>query len=462
MTKIKLKLFDYCMGIPAKCLALLPDMVRWLFNKRNGKPNPSKGGVYAIEGSRGSSKSQSFMRIVGQLLECGYADAITIGIITESALDESVVSLFDDIFENQIDEKFSKNHYRRLKTGQEIFFKGFHPSKKTALKGTERATEILLIDECESWGQDAAAKTLNTYIRAGGIIILLSNHFDADIKLWVQSVGGKYMRIDYWENPHLDARTRETWETMRATDYEYWLATVMYQGETDNFPRMFSNIDIDRMFGGEDPHPVGSALVKAMAQDFAVGGLDKNVRTLGIKDDKGIYHLWVKQGDTLTTEKLLTAIMQEKMEFKPDIFVGDAVGQGLPIMQMIAQESPTNIYFNGGKEPHIQGYYNLRASTFGRLKELANKYLIVVHADPMIQAKIREDLRAIILAPEDKSGNIKIMPKEKIRNTLGRSPDYADSLAMCVYALDQGTEYSDSNYPTTRNRPTSWVGDWDW
>ena len=270
------------------------------------------------------------------------------------------------------------------------------------------------------------------------------------------------MRIDYWENPHLDARTRETWETMRATDYEYWLATVMYQGETDNFPRMFSNIDIDRMFGGEDPHPVGSALVKAMAQDFAVGGLDKNVRTLGIKDDKGIYHLWVKQGDTLTTEKLLTAIMQEKMEFKPDIFVGDAVGQGLPIMQMIAQESPTNIYFNGGKEPHIDGYYNLRASTFGRLKELANKYLIVVHADPMIQAKIREDLRAIILAPEDKSGNIKIMPKEKIRNTLGRSPDYADSIAMCVYALDQGTEYSDSNYPTTRNRPTSWDNTWDW
>ena len=450
------------MGIPAKCLALLPDMVRWLYNKKLGKPNPNKGGVYAIEGSRGSSKSQSFMRIVGQLLECNYADAITIGLITESALDESVVSLFDEIFDDQIDEKFSKNHYRRLKTGQEIFFKGFHPSKKTALKGTERATAILLIDECEGWGIDAAAKTLNTYIRAGGIIVLLSNKFDEDVKTWVKSVGGKYMRIDYWENPHLDARTRDTWDTLRETDPELWKATIMYQGDSDEYVRLFSNIDIDRMFGGESPHPVGSALVKAISQDFAVAGYDKNVRTLGIKDDAGIYHLWVKQGDSLTTEKLLTSIMMEKQDFKPDIFIGDAVGQGLPIMQMVGAESPTNIYFNGGKEPHIDGYYNLRASTFGRLKELASKYLIVIHAEPTVQAKIREDLRGIILAPEDKSGNTKIMPKERIRKILGRSPDYADSLAMCIYALDSGTEYSDSNYPTTRNRPTSWVGDWDW
>ena len=236
----------------------------------------------------------------------------------------------------------------------------------------------------------------------------------------------------------------------------------MYQGESDEYARLFSNITIDRMFGGESPHPVGNALVKAISQDFAVGGQDRNVRTLGIKDDAGIYHLWVKPADTLTTEKLLTAIMQDKMEFKPDIFVGDAVGQGLPIMQLIGAESPTNIYFRGGSEPHIDGYYNLRASTFGRLKELSDKYLVVIHAEPMVQAKIREDLRGIILAPEDKSGNIKIMPKERIRKILGRSPDYADSIAQCIYALDSGTEYSDSNYPTTRNRPTSWDNTWDW
>ena len=461
MTKIKLRLFDYCMGIPDKCLGLLPDMVKWLYNKKNNLPNPAKGGVYYIEGSRGSSKSQSYMRIVGQLLECGYADAITVGIITESALDESVVSLFDEIFEEQIDEKESKAKYRKLKSGQEIFFKGFHPSKKTALKGTERATEVLLIDECEGWGVDAAAKTLNTYIRAGGIIILLSNRFDEDVKVWCQSVGGKYVRIDYWENPHLDSRTRETWDTLRETDNELWKATILYQGNNDEYIRLFNNITIDRMLGGESPHPVGTPLVKAIAQDFAIGGMDKNVRTLGIKDNNGIYHLWVKQGDTFSTEKLLTSIMTEKQEFKPDIFIGDAVGQGLPIMQMIGVESPTNIYFNGGKEAHIDGYFNLRASTFGRLKELSDKHLVVIHADPLVQGKIREDMRGIILAPEDKEGKTKIMPKERIRKILGRSPDYADSIAMCIYALDSGTEYSDSNYTTNRRLGGFDLG-WDW
>ena len=450
------------MGVPAKLLALLPDMVRWLYNKKNGIPNPNKGGVYMVDGSRGSSKSQSFARIIMQLLECGYADAATIGIITESALDESVVSLVDDVFENQIDEKFSKQHYRRLKTGQEIFFKGFHPSKKTALKGTERATEILLIDECEWNNIDAAAKTLNTYIRAGGIIILIANKLSPDLIVWGKSVGAKYVRIDYWENPHLDPRTKETWETLRETDYDLWKATIMYQGESDEYARLFSNITIDRMFGGESPHPVGTPLIKVMSQDFAVAGYDKSVMVQGLKDDKGIYHLWVKQGTTYTTEKLLTSIMMAKQEFKPDIFIGDATGQGLPIMQMISPESPTNIYFMGGKEPHIQGYYNLRASTFGRVKELADKYLIVIHADPLVQSKIREDARSIILAPEDNSGNIKIMPKERIRKILGRSPDYMDALAMAVYAIDQGVEYSDATYPDNPNKTRSWIGDWDW
>ncbi|MBO5713930.1 MAG: hypothetical protein J6R83_00700, partial [Clostridia bacterium] len=191
-------------------------------------------------------------------------------------------------------------------------------------------------------------------------------------------------------------------------------------------------------------------LTKVISQDFAVGGADKNVTTLGIKDDKGIYHLWVKPGNTFTTEKLIASIMKEKEEFKPDMFIGDAVGQGLPIMQLLGDESPTNIYFRGNLEPHIDGYYNLRASTFGKVKELADKYLIVIHADPLVQAKIREDFRGIILSPEDNKGNIKIMPKDRIRKILGRSPDYADSIDQAIYALDLGTQYGNSNYPTGR------------
>lgn len=450
------------MGINDRLLALMPDMARWLYNKKQGLPNPLKGGVYMIEGSRGSGKSQAMARMVFQLLECGYAESATVGIITEAALDESIVSLFDDVFDTLIDEKESKQKYRKLKTGQEIFFKGFHPSKKTALKGTERATEILFIDECEWNHIDAAAKTLNTYIRSGGIIILVSNKFSTDLKVWGKSVGAKYLRIDYWENPHLDERTRQTWDDLRDTDYELWRATIMYQGEADDYVRLFSNITIDRMFGGDSPHPVSDPLIKVISQDFAVAGYDKSVMVQGLKDSNGIYHLWVKPGTTISTEKLLASIMMAKQEFKPDIFIGDATGQGLPIMQMLGPESPTNIYFMGGKEPHIDGYFNLRASTFGRVKELADKYLIVIHADPMVQEKIREDARSIILAPEDNSGKIKIMPKERIRKILGRSTDYMDSIAQAIYAIDERIEYNDGNYPDNPKKSQSWIGDWNW
>lgn len=460
MTKIKLRLFDYCTGISDKLLALLPNMALWLYNKKNGRPNPLKGGVYMVEGGRGAGKSQAMARMVFQLLECGYADSATVGIITESALDESIISLFDDVFVDLIDETESKSKYRKLKSGQEIFFKGFHPSKKTALKGTERATEILFIDECEWNSQDAAAKTLNTYIRAGGIICLVSNKFSSDIKIWGKSVGAKYVRVDYWENPHLDERTRQTWDDLRENDYELWKATILYQGEADDYVRLFNNITIDRMLDENTP-PVGTPLIKALSQDFAIGGQDNNVRVAGIKDNNGIYHLYVRKGDTYSTEKLLTAIMAEKQEFRPDVFIGDAVGQGLPIMQLIGAESPTCIYFRGGSEPHLEGYFNLRASAFGRLKELADKHLIALHCDPIVQDKIREDAKSIILASEDNKGNIKILPKERIRKILGRSPDYLDAMSMCVYALDSGGEYAENN-SYNKNKTASWEMSWDW
>jgi hypothetical protein len=130
-------------------------------------------------------------------------------------------------------------------------------------------------------------------------------------------------------------------------------------------------------------------------------------------------------------------------------------------MQMIGVESPTNIYFNGGREPHLEGYFNLRASAFGRVKELADKHLIAIHCDPTVQSRIREDAKSIILASEDNKGNIKILPKERIRKILGRSPDYMDAISMCIYALDSGGIYADTNTPSG-SRIGSYENSWDW
>ena len=133
------------------------------------------------------------------------------------------------------------------------------------MKGTERATDILLMTNAKLGGIDAAAKTLNTYIRAGGVILLISNRFDSDIKTWGESVGWKYMRISATgKNPHLDSRTRETWDTLRETDPELWKATILYQGESDDYVRLFSNITIDRMLDENTP-PAGTPLIGSIS-----------------------------------------------------------------------------------------------------------------------------------------------------------------------------------------------------
>ena len=193
-----LELDDFCAKVAPKLLRLIPYMTDCLEKRKIALENGEEfcGGVILIEGSRGSGKTQGMIRIVGQLLMNGYADAATIGIITEKSLDESVCALFTNVFDEHIDWPSVRtgDMYYPLQDGGEVFFKGFHPSRGSALKTNERAKDILFVDEVENWKGGASA-TLNTYIRACGLIILVSNHFSQDVKDWAKAFNAQYIRI---------------------------------------------------------------------------------------------------------------------------------------------------------------------------------------------------------------------------------------------------------------------------
>ncbi|MEB5184795.1 hypothetical protein RXV03_28080, partial [Pseudomonas aeruginosa] len=53
--------------------------------------------------------------------------------------------------------------------------------------------------------------------------------------------------------------------------------------------------------------------------------------------------------------------------------------------------------------------------------------------DPQIRDALVEELEQIRQIDIDKEGKIKIMPKEDIKERIGRSPDYSDAMMMRMY-----------------------------
>ena len=393
-------------------------------------------GLILAEGSRGSGKSYGCVQCVHQLLMWGYADEAIEGLIVEKKLSDSITELNLTVGGDNIEEINKYEHI--LGTGQHIIYQGFHPSRKTALKGGERGGKLIFIDEVENWGEKAAMDTLNTYLRKGGIIILASNHFPQYILDFAQAYGKKglyqYIRIDYWENPYLDEIARESWDALKEENPALWRATIMYDDD-DEYVRLFSPVELESMT--DERNESFDRINSSMGIDVAIGGGDCSVISKAIMGSDDHIYILVGDGLHLETQALVGRVMQELGSFKPNWEVWDADGQGLAVLQ-VRGKHPNLIEFHGTSAQ--QGvYFNRRSAAYGKLEEYARDGRLHLLGSPQAVSRCKEDMRAqIIINQENKTGQIQLAKKEQIKRILGRSPDYSDSVAMAVYGLSFG------------------------
>jgi len=79
-------------------------------------------------------------------------------------------------------------------------------------------------------------------------------------------------------------------------------------------------------------------------------------------------------------------------------------------------------------------YSNLKTQCYFILADKVNTGLVGINdIDPMIRDALVEELEQVRQIDIDKESKIKLMPKEDIKERLGRSPDYADALMMRMY-----------------------------
>ena len=91
-------------------------------------------------------------------------------------------------------------------------------------------------------------------------------------------------------------------------------------------------------------------------------------------------------------------------------------------------------FVNNARAIKAENYQNLKTQCYYKLADLINKGQIgVTCQDVNIKNYIMEELEQVRAKDMDKDNKLQIIPKDTIKAILGRSPDYADALAMRMY-----------------------------
>lgn len=92
-------------------------------------------------------------------------------------------------------------------------------------------------------------------------------------------------------------------------------------------------------------------------------------------------------------------------------------------------------FVNNSKPAGKENYNNLQSQCCYKLAEKINSSELYIKAElsEKNQEEIIEELEQLKSYDSDKDGKIKILPKEKIKEFIGRSPDFRDALMMRAY-----------------------------
>lgn len=132
-----------------------------------------------------------------------------------------------------------------------------------------------------------------------------------------------------------------------------------------------------------------------------------------------------------TAEKLKD--YQQKFEVPNSSTVADEDGVGGGVVDILKCKG-----FVNNSRPHLnpitgldENYANLKSQCYFRLAERINKGGLYIECnDPQMKADIIQELEQVKQYNMDKDGKRQVLPKDKVKELIGRSPDYSDTLMM--------------------------------
>lgn len=183
---------------------------------------------------------------------------------------------------------------------------------------------------------------------------------------------------------------------------------------------------------------------KALSVDVARHGVDKTVKYLwkGFK----LYgvRIYQKQDTAVTSSKLRTIAQEEHIPYSRIVVDEDGIGGAVVdnckgVKGFIANHPAMENLQTRTKE----NYANLKAQCGYKLAEMINKHEIAIEVDPsefksevvgityeVWKEQLIEEIEQIKSKNMDAERKLQIVSKDEVKESLGRSPDFSDTLLM--------------------------------
>lgn len=159
--------------------------------------------------------------------------------------------------------------------------------------------------------------------------------------------------------------------------------------------------------------------------------------------DKSVLMVWngYKVVEILTLEKQpLTVVAGEINRLRTyykvptSNIVADEDGVGGGVVDIVGCDGFVNNGTPMEIDGHPQNYSNLKSQCYFMLAEKINKGEVYVQTDDIhLKNNLIQELEQVKRKDIDKDGKLAIIPKEHIKQLIGRSPDYSDALMMRLY-----------------------------
>lgn len=205
--------------------------------------------------------------------------------------------------------------------------------------------------------------------------------------------------------------------------------------EIDNQYNLMENESIIQSFQHENRiRDIDDSLPYYLTIDVARMGNDTTTIILW----KGLNAVKIEMMGKNRLSDLISKILMFTTDYNvPDynvILDGVGVG-GFAIDDLRDKIGSKVIEFIGNKSPiNNENYKNLRTQMYYKLSDYINSSKIKIYCDDyLLRNKIVQELQSVIADRVDGETKLCILPKEKIKKIIGRSPDISDSLSMRMY-----------------------------
>jgi len=223
------------------------------------------------------------------------------------------------------------------------------------------------------------------------------------------------------DNPHVDRSYIQTLDSLPEGAQKERLRWGNW--EYDDDPSALIDYEaILRAFEGKGQPGKG-----AISVDYARFGSDKTVLTKW-----NGYQAKVKKYKGLSVPDAVKVIKQAQNEMRipSSRIVIDEDGVGGGVVDLIPG---CKGFVNNSRAVGDENFDNLKSQCYFKLADAINKGMVSIDCDSEDKEDIKQELEWVKQKSVDTDQKKGIIPKDKVKEKIGRSPDFSDSLAMRFY-----------------------------